>query len=324
MPKVTCPVCNSRKGKRFCKKRKNQAICSICCPELRNEECIGCHYYDTAAAYQAEKIQKSSAPTKKPKKDFIIELDEELEDQVDQSLALSARGRTKEAASTLESLVRKHPKNHTVHFGLGVVAVQEERYEEALKHFDRAVSIFPYFTAAWFNKATTQFKLGDYTGAIRSLQETVSSGGEKDIVKMAKDRLSDLELSIRKDRGLDLENYLKAADLFEKAFSSMQKRQWKEAFKLFHEVLEIDPGHVQSWGNLGLVHAAVGEKEKALDCLDRALALDPRYEPARMNRIAIERIEEGQPLEVPAVTVEYYKEVHEKRKKRSWWPFKRG
>lgn len=324
MPKTLCPVCNSRKGKRFCKKRENQAICSICCPELRNEECIGCHYYDTAAAYQAEKIQRSSAPAKMPKQDFIIELNEELEDQVDQALAISERGRTKEAASTLEGLVRKHPKNHTVHFGLGVVAAQEERYEEALKHFDLAVSIFPHFTAAWFNKATTQFKLGDYTGGIRSLQETVSSGMDKDIVKMARDRLSELELSIRKDRGLILEDYLKAADLFEKAFSLMQKKQWQEASKLFQDVLEIDPRHVQSWGNLGLLHATVGEKEKALDCLDRALALDPRYEPARMNRIAIERIEEGEPLEVPATTVEYYKEVHEKRKKGSWWPFRRG
>lgn len=324
MPKIICPVCNSRKGKRLCKKRKNQTICSICCPELRNEECIGCHYYDAAAAYQADKIQRSSTPAKKPKKDFIIELDEELESQVDQALALSERGRTRDAAGTLQDLAQKHPKNHTVHFGLGVVAVQEENYEEALKHFDRAVSIFPYFTAAYFNKATTQFKLGDYIGAIRSLQETISSGGDKDVMKMARDRLSDLELTIRRDRGLNLEDYLRAADLFEKAFSSMQKRQWKEAFKLFYEVIEIDPGHVQSWGNLGLVHAAMGEKEKALSCLDRALELDPRYEPARMNRNAIERIEEGEQLEVPAVTVEYYKNVHEKQKKRSWWPFKRG
>jgi len=322
MPKVTCPVCNSRKGKRFCKKRKNQAICSICCPDLRSEECIGCHYYDTAAAYQEEKIQKSSVPAIRPKKGFIIELNKELEDRVDQALALSEQGKTREAAVTLQELVRKYPKNHFVYFGLGVVAAQEERYEEALKHFDRAVSIFPYFTAAHFNKATTRFKLNDFIGGIRSLQETVSSGGDEDIVKMAKERLSDMERNIQNDRGLNLEDYLKAADLFEKAFSSMQNRQWKKALELFQEVLDIDPGHVQSWGNLGLVHAAMGEKEKSLTCLDRALDLDPHYEPARVNRLAIEKIEEGEPLEVPTVTVEYYKDVYE-RKKRSWWPFKK-
>ena len=160
MPKIICPVCNSRKGRRFCKKRANQAICSICCPELRNEECIGCHYYDTAAAYQAEKIQRSSAPAKKPKQDFIIELNEELEDQVDQALALSERGRTKEAASTLEGLVRNHPKNHTVHFGLGVVAAQEERYEEALKHWQEALNLESHNKTVIHNIQVVSKKLG--------------------------------------------------------------------------------------------------------------------------------------------------------------------
>jgi tetratricopeptide (TPR) repeat protein len=305
-----CPECGRRKGKRLCKKRGNQAICSLCCPDLRSDECAGCSHYETAAAYRAE---KNSAP-KKRAKHFTIEQDEEVEGLVDRALALVEQGKTKEAAVSLGELIRQHPRNHMVHFGCGVVAVQEKRFEDALKHFDRAIEIFPYFTAALFNKAMAQQQMGDYTSMIRSLRETVASGFDEDIVKTAKERLSEIERIISQNNGLTLNAYLEAADLFNNGFSYLEKRDWKTAAGQFRKVLEIDPGHVQSWGNLGLAHANMGEKEKAIACLDKALSLDPSYEPARKNRLLAERAKEGEPIKATYQVVEFYKEEHERGK----------
>lgn len=40
-----CPICNSRKGKRYCK-LSDTAICSLCCAETRKPDtCIGCNHY---------------------------------------------------------------------------------------------------------------------------------------------------------------------------------------------------------------------------------------------------------------------------------------
>jgi hypothetical protein len=42
--------------------------------------------------------------------------------------------------------------------------------------------------------------------------------------------------------------------------------------------------------------AALGYKSQSLAELDRALAIDPQYEPASTNRVLVEQMKEGIPL----------------------------
>jgi tetratricopeptide (TPR) repeat protein len=51
---------------------------------------------------------------------------------------------------------------------------------------------------------------------------------------------------------------------------------------------------VQSLGNLALCHAFLGDKQKALETLDKALAIDPEYLPARQNKAIILALPEGE------------------------------
>ncbi|HEV2391334.1 MAG TPA: tetratricopeptide repeat protein [Verrucomicrobiae bacterium] len=68
-------------------------------------------------------------------------------------------------------------------------------------------------------------------------------------------------------------------------------------------------GGTRCGGNLALCLAGLGRKAEALASLDRALELDPAYEPARTNRKAIEAMREGKPF-VPGIVAEteYYRE----------------
>ncbi|NWF93461.1 MAG: tetratricopeptide repeat protein [Syntrophaceae bacterium] len=95
----------------------------------------------------------------------------------------------------------------------------------------------------------------------------------------------------------------------------MERREFTSAVNLFKRVLETDPRHVQSWGNLGLAYASMGERGKALECLDRALELDPEYEVAAGNRVAIERLREGERLGGEIDSVNYYRDYKAKGKK---------
>ncbi len=112
-----------------------------------------------------------------------------------------------------------------------------------------------------------------------------------------------------------LDTYLNNSDTFNKAFAALQNREFISAISLFKRVLATDPKHVQSWGNLGLAYAGVGEKGKALECLDRALELDPEYEVAVVNRIAIEKLSEGECLEGKIDSVNYYRDYKARGKK---------
>jgi len=42
-----CPICLKGKVRRICIIRDNQIICSKCCAEIRNNDCVGCEHYKT-------------------------------------------------------------------------------------------------------------------------------------------------------------------------------------------------------------------------------------------------------------------------------------
>ena len=60
---------------------------------------------------------------------------------------------------------------------------------------------------------------------------------------------------------------------------------------------------------LGLCLASMGRKREARAALDRALEIDPDYEPAKINRGMVLTMAEGQrPRNIRSVEVEYYRE----------------
>ena len=45
--------------------------------------------------------------------------------------------------------------------------------------------------------------------------------------------------------------------------------------------------------------------------LDRAVEIDPRYEPAKFNRVAVARMEEGRPMDIAEFkTINFNRERH--------------
>jgi len=198
---------------------------------------------------------------------------------------------------------------------MGVCHVLQDKFEEAIEFFKRAVDIFPYLTEAHFNMAMAYIKLGDIAGVVRGFREVIRVGGNEELVSEAKRRLDDLEVTIKELNGFNLDTYLNNSETFDKAFAALQNNEFVSAINLFKRVLATDPKHVQSWGNLGLAYAGMGKKDKALECLDKALELDPEYEIAAVNRIAIEKLREGERLEGKIDSVNYYRDYKVRGKK---------
>ena len=65
---------------------------------------------------------------------------------------------------------------------------------------------------------------------------------------------------------------------------------------MFAQVLATQKDHVQSHGNMGIAYAGLGNRQQALECLDKAIELDPGYEPAMVNRLAIASLKDGEEL----------------------------
>lgn len=304
MKKSKCVLCSKTKARRKCDRHNHGLICSRCCAELRDSVCEGCQYFAEAKQYQLSKAPK--AKTKR----FIVEINEEVERAVDDALALVEDGNIRTAESILKELQMGHPVNHMVNYGIGVVNAFKREYDQAIESFTKATEAFPYFIEAHFNKAVAYKNKLDIRNAIRSFKEVVAIGDpEVDIVRQATEFVTGLERNVMEEQGITLDQYLQAQDEFEKAFSCMEKGAWQEAIAGFQRCAKLNKKHPQSHGNLGLCFAQVGRKAEALSAFDKALDIDPNYEPAIVNKAVVESLGDGEKLHQESFeSIDYYRD----------------
>lgn len=306
MVREKCCVCNSKKVKRICRIKDDTGICPECCAKIRHEQCEGCGYY--SAAKQYEKGKRNI-------KHFLASINPALDRECDRALVLAESGDVDGAEGLLMAIHEKYPNYHTVQYGMGVCCVLQERTKEGIEYFKRAIEIFPYFTEAHFNLAMAYKKLFKLPEAVRAYREVIEIGNDEELVSEAKRVLENLESLVREDHE-SLDAYIRDMETFETAYTSMQKREFLTAIKLFNRVLSVNPKHVQSWGNMGLAYACLGHKSRAIECFDKALEIDPAYELALVNRtLVVREMEEGKGIDWEGENVEYYKDYNSKTKR---------
>ena len=305
-----CIVCSIIKGKRVCKLNDNGLICPVCCAKTRIPECDGCAYYTQAAHYARGKAENEI-----PKK-FIARIDPEVDEIVDQAMAMVEKGKVGAAEKIIAGLLIKHPDLHTVQYAMGVICGMKENYDAAIKYFDRAIKIFPYFVEAWFNKATSHQKKFEVREMVYAFQKVIDLGDPKDdFVRHAKNFLFSFAKNIQSESGLSLDAYLQLSEKYESTFSIMEKQQFEKALLGFKEIVAIHPKHTQSWGNMGLCYAFLGQQDEAIAAFDKALEIDPGYEPAIVNRQNVMSLPKGQKLASPNFkSIDYYKDYPIKTK----------
>lgn len=310
MKKRKCVICEKNRAGRICGLHDNKMICSLCCAEIRNSACEDCHYFKTATQYLSSKTKKTAI------KPFIAEINEEVENAVDQALGLVEKGDIKKGWAIINDLRKDYPRNHMVHFGMGVIHAFSGENDEAIKCFDKAIAIFPYLIEAHFNKGVAYKKKLDVANTIKAFKEVIAIGSPEDsMVKQAKDFIEGMEENVLETNGVDLETYLGCNEIFNRAFSYMEKQEWQKAIDGFKACLIKNKRHPQSYGNMGLCYTQLGQKEEALLAFDKALEIDPAYEPAIVNRVAVESLEEGEKLESSKLdSIDYYKDFSLKKR----------
>lgn len=242
-------------------------------------------------------------------------LDPALDDECDKALGLIESGKLEQAEERMKDLLKRHPNYHTVQYGMGVCSIQRDNFEEAATYLRRAVEIFPYFTEAHFNLGMVCLKMVDVPGMIAAFREVMRVGGDEELVREARKRIDSFEKHVREYNGISLDAYLKNKETFDQAFQKLERGEYETGIALFNKVLSVEPNHVQSWGNLGLAYAGLGQKARALDCLSKALKIDPAYEVALVNKAMVERLGEGERMEGSIESVDYMCEYRAKNKK---------
>jgi tetratricopeptide (TPR) repeat protein len=226
-------------------------------------------------------------------------LNPHLDDQVDRVLRQLESGAGKAVEPKIRNLLEKHPFYHMTNYAMGIyLGMVAKNPEGALPFFKKAVEIFPPFPEAHFNLGFAAMKTCDVPKAVAGFRAAMRYSHNGDgIAEKAREQLQFLEKNLLKGTAFkNLDAYLANSKLFDAAFQCLANFQFDQAVKMFKGVAEAFPNHVQSYGNLALAYAGLGRKAMAMQCLEKALALDPSYEPARANRCVLDAMREGEPF----------------------------
>ncbi|MEA3267337.1 MAG: tetratricopeptide repeat protein [Candidatus Fermentibacteria bacterium] len=307
-----CILCKTRKASRQCSKF-DTFICSVCCAENREEKlCSDCIHFKTAENYRLTRTEPKKVKS-------IIRLESGLINIVDKSLELAESGKPGKARKELEKLNRLHPDNELIHFGIGVTHFFQENYQKAEACLKRAIEIDPEYTEAHFNLgALYKIDLDLYKSVIH-FQKVVEIHDNADLVKKAKTILTAYENTVKESDGTDLKTFMRNHETFMLAFAEMNQKNWKRAIEMFNQVLLIIPNHLSSLGNIGMCYGQLAQYTKAITYLDRALEIDPEYEPAINNKAQYSVLKDGEaPPEAETVVTNYGKSsVHKSKKPKS-------
>jgi tetratricopeptide (TPR) repeat protein len=233
-----------------------------------------------------------------------------VDEAVDRLLIRVEKGQHEGAQAGIEALFREHPNYHTTNFAMGAyLLASAEDTEGAIPFFEKAVSVFPPMAAAHYNLGSCYIKSCRIPEAVASFRKAIRYSADDDFIAgKARDQIEYLEKLLTKSSPFKtLDAYVENQKLFDLAFENLQARRYEEAANMFNQVLAQNPDHVQSHGNVALAYAGLGRKALALEHLDKAIALDPTYEPAIQNRRVIAETIEGEPhLPLAVMETEYY------------------
>jgi tetratricopeptide (TPR) repeat protein len=261
----------------------------------------------------------------RPEKRFTLRLVPELDEAVDRLLVRLENGERKGLEAEFKALLEQHPDYHMTNYGMGVyVGMGQDDPVAAIPFFEEAVRIFPPLPEAHYNLGNAYIKAARIAKGADALRKAIQfCDGDEHITGLAQGKLNDLEQIVRENTPFhSLNDYVENQKLFDSAFEHLSQQHYAQAIELFQRVLEQNPKHPQSYGNMALAQARLGHKAAALASLDKALELDPSYAPARMNRAAIETMTEGEPHAPLAVAeTEYYRDIMESEKPGAgpWW-----
>ena len=298
-----CIICNKVKGKRGCKINEGRLICSRCCGEIRGAACEGCGYYQSGLQYQAQK-EKAQEERK-----FMVELNKEIDAAVDEAMAAVEKKNFRKAETILADLMEKNPNYHMTLYGMGMLSAMQGKYTEAIEYLKKAVDIFPMFTEAYYNLAIAYKSIFDIANMVRTLRKVIDlSEPGTEYYDNARSLIQVMEQSMREKGGPGLDAFINGQDEFDRAFELMENGEWKKAIIGFERSIRWYPDVAQPYGNMGICYAKLGKRQLALSAFDKALDIDPDYEPARMNKQTTEQIKEGEPLPVEMKSIRYMKE----------------
>ena len=165
---------------------------------------------------------------------------------------------------------------------------RERRYAEALQSYRKVLEIDAEHAPAQAGAGLTLFAMQRYEDALRALQRAVSLQPDVPVAR-ALHRVMGKAAQMLERPAAAAEHYVRAlqfdprdAEALDRlALLRYEQRRFEDALGLYRRLAEIDSGNAQTHANLGAALYHLGRTEEAIERLERALSIDPSLQSAR-------------------------------------------
>ena len=171
---------------------------------------------------------------------------------------------------------------------IGRNALYFEDYVLSIQYFNQVIKSKPWLAEPYFYRAVAKINLDDYKGAeedctlcLERNPFLVQAYYARGIARQSQEKFDEAIEDYRK--GLEF----KAEDrqmLVNVAVANIQKKDFKEAEKVFDELMTAHPKYSMNYLTRGAMYTEKGDTVKALADYDKAISMDPYYAPAYGNR----------------------------------------
>jgi predicted O-linked N-acetylglucosamine transferase (SPINDLY family) len=163
----------------------------------------------------------------------------------DLATAQANEGEITSSLNNYQKCLRYVDASHDLFNKIALIFDELKRYDEAIFHYDMALSLKPDYAEAWCNKGITLFELQRYEEAIAHF---------------------DKALSLRSDYAEAWSN---------KGIILNELQRYDEAIAHYEKALSLKPDYAEAWSNIGAVLNKFQRYDEAIIQYDKALSLRP-------------------------------------------------
>ena len=176
---------------------------------------------------------------------------------VEQGRTLSDMGRLAEAEAVLRRAI--HVRDATAEYNLANVLDQQDRWDEAREHYERALTINPFHARAMNNLGIGYSRRGQPEKAVPLYRHAIEAAPD----------LVDSYLNLSAALGV--------------------LGQFREALAATDQAIELNPSVANAHNNRGIALAKLGRRDEARAAFEAALRLEPGHTDARRNLALVAR-----------------------------------
>jgi predicted O-linked N-acetylglucosamine transferase (SPINDLY family) len=212
--------------------------------------------------------------------------EQEIKETFQQALSYHQNGQLAEAKDLYSEIIEINPKHsNSLHF-LGVLAYQQQDFQNSVELINRAIAINPNSASFYSNLGVTLMELKQFDSALDSYSQAVELKPDNadfhynlaNVLKELKDFKAAI-ISYGKAIALNPNNanyYCNRADLLR------QVKQFDLAINDYDKALQLNPDS-ETYLNYGNVLFEKNDFESSISCYQKAIQLNPNYAPAYLN-----------------------------------------